>query len=122
MPGSKWVLFTVRRTAWLWGDEGVVAQSLETGERRSVMTGGTAARYVPTGHLLYLQLGTLMARTYDAETHAVRGPAVALVEQVAQALDSDTGEGGVAGAWPVRRISHRHLGLSRRVDTGPAHR
>jgi eukaryotic-like serine/threonine-protein kinase len=97
MPGSKWVLFTARESVWLWGTEQVVALSLVTGERKTVMVGGTDARYVPTGHLLYLQLGTLMARAYDPETQTVRGPAVGLVEQVAQAADGSN-EPHVTGA------------------------
>jgi Tol biopolymer transport system component len=65
-----------------------VAQSLATGERKTVMEGGTDARYVSTGHLVYLQLGTLMARAFDPATLTVRGPAVGLLEQVAQAVDA----------------------------------
>ncbi len=104
MPGSKWVLFTVRRTAWLWGDEGVVAQSLEDG-RAAVRHYGRHRRAVRADRPPCLQLGTLMARAFDVKTYAVRGAAVALVEQVAQALDSDTGEGGVTGAGQYA-VSH----------------
>jgi len=97
MPGSQSVLFTVRRSAWLWGSEEIVAHSLVTGERRVVMVGGTDARYVPTGHLVYLQLGTLMARAFDPDGLSVSGPPVGLVEQVAQSVDALT-EPHVSGA------------------------
>jgi len=90
MPGSKWVLYTARTSAWLWGTEQTVAHSLVTGERRVVMVGGTDARYVPTGHLVYLQLGTLMARAFDPDTLSVSGPPVGLIEQVAHSVDART--------------------------------
>jgi hypothetical protein len=52
---------------------------------------------VPTGHLVYLQMGTLMARAFDAGTQRVTGPAVGLIEQVAHAVEAGT-EALVTGA------------------------
>jgi len=45
---------------------------------------------VPTGHLVYLQLGTLMARAFDPDTLSVSGPPVGLIEQVAHSVDART--------------------------------
>jgi serine/threonine-protein kinase len=96
LPGGKWVLFTARKSAWVWGEEHVVAQSLLTGERKTVMVGGADVRFVPTGHLVYLQLGTLMARGFDPDTLSVSGSAAALVDDIAHAVEGGT-ESDVTG-------------------------
>jgi len=89
LPGSRWVLFTVRATTFLWGTEQVVAQSLSTGERKTLLERGAVdARFVPTGHLVYLRSGTLAARAFDLATMSVSGPEYGLVEHVAHALES----------------------------------
>ena len=44
------------------------------------------ARYLPTGHLLFLRRGVLCAVPFDAERLEVRGPEVAVLNAVAQAL------------------------------------
>jgi serine/threonine-protein kinase len=55
----------------------------ETGDVR-VLLRGTYARYVPTGHLLYLREdGTLLAAPFDDERLEVTGPPVALLEGIA---------------------------------------
>ena len=47
LPGGEWLLFTVNLAQ-------IVVQSLESGERKVVLKGGADARYVPTGHLVYV--------------------------------------------------------------------
>ena len=69
MPDGKTILFTV------WNDTGfeaaqVVAQSLATGERRTVVTGGSYARYLPgdgtnAGYLVYARASGLLAAPFD---------------------------------------------------------
>ncbi len=88
LPGSRWVLFTSRRTAWLWGSEQIVAQSLVTAERKIVLQGGSDARYVPTGHLVYLRRGTLCARAFDLAKVSVAGAEYGLIEKVAHSVEA----------------------------------
>ncbi len=63
LPGGKAILFTVR-TGGSWSDALIVAQRLDTSERKVLIEGGSDARYVPTGHLVYVQLGALMAAPF----------------------------------------------------------
>jgi serine/threonine protein kinase len=80
LPGGRALLFTIVR-----GDDeefDIAAQSLETGERRVLVEGGSAARYVPTGHLVYSRAGTLMAAPFDPERIALTGPPVSILENV----------------------------------------
>ena len=53
LPGEKAVLFTLG-DGRNWDDAQIVVHSLETGERKVLIEGGRDARYVPTGHLVYV--------------------------------------------------------------------
>jgi eukaryotic-like serine/threonine-protein kinase len=101
LPGGRWLLYTVLPTEFGWDIARVVAQSLETGERRSVLDRAADARYVPTGHLVYMRLGNLMAAPFNLDRLAVTGGETGLVEGVMQAVNAsaipiDTGAGQIA--------------------------
>ena len=78
LPDARTVLFTVVSA----GDSQIVVQSLETEERRVVLEGVTGARYVPTGHLVYPQAGTLMAMAFDLEQLEVTGSPVPILQGI----------------------------------------
>ncbi|MDA2928041.1 hypothetical protein MYX78_12575, partial [Acidobacteria bacterium AH-259-G07] len=84
LPGGEAVLFTLS-SGVSWDDAQIVVQSLETGERKVLVNGGTDARYVPTGHLVYVQEGTLLAVPFDVVRLEVTGGRIPIVEGVAQA-------------------------------------
>ncbi|HLE81646.1 MAG TPA: hypothetical protein VJA25_10170, partial [Dehalococcoidia bacterium] len=87
LPGGKAVLFNAAGGP-NWDQWPIVAQSLETGERRVLVEAGTDARYSPTGHLVYARAGTLMAVPFDPEGLEVTGDAMPVLEGV-----RTTGEG-----------------------------
>ena len=72
LPGSKEVLFTAVGV-------GVVVQSLEAGDPK-VLVEGSNGRYLPTGHLVYAQAGTLMAVPFNLAQLEVIGDPVRVVE------------------------------------------
>ena len=61
----------------------IVTQSISTGERRLLLTGGLPVRYLTTGHLVYFREGVLLAAPFDLEQGELTGGSVALVEGVA---------------------------------------
>ena len=80
LPGGERILFTT-----VPGGQ-VVIQSLVTGERRVLIDAGVGyARYVPTGHLVYVQDGTLLAVPFDADQEGLTTGPVPLVEGISQA-------------------------------------
>jgi serine/threonine protein kinase len=89
LPGDQTLLYTVRKRQWSWGDEEVVAQTLTTGARKILLHDAADARYVATGHLVFLRRGVFFAVTFDLEQLEVRGTPVALIDGVAQALTGD---------------------------------
>ena len=81
LPGDKAILFTVG-TGGSWDDALIVVQRLDTGERKVLIEGGSDARYVSTGHLVYVRAGALMAAPFDPDRLEVTGPPIAIVEGV----------------------------------------
>jgi serine/threonine-protein kinase len=82
LPGGRVVVFTAGPpTDGPWFEADIVAQSLETGERRTLIRGAAQARFVPPGYLVYARAGTLHAAPFDPGSLRV-GPAVAVLEGV----------------------------------------
>ena len=84
LPGGEWVLFTVATVATPdgWDKAQVVVQSLKSSERKTLVSGGSDGRYLPTGHLVYAQGGVLFAVPFDLPRLAVTGGSVPVVEGV----------------------------------------
>jgi serine/threonine-protein kinase len=60
----------------------IVAQSIRTGERRVLVTGGSDPRYLPTGHLVYAVEGSLHAVRFDVARLTVVGSPTLVIEGV----------------------------------------
>ena len=60
-------------------------QSLTSGERKTLLEGGSDARYLPTGHIVYAVGGSLFAVAFDLQHMEVRGPKVPMIEGVRRA-------------------------------------
>jgi eukaryotic-like serine/threonine-protein kinase len=105
LPDNRGLLFTI-----VSQDEKTAAQiawldiaSLET---KVVATGGTAARYVPTGHLVYVVESKLMAVAFDLDARVTRGEPVAIRDvEIATALDNGAAEFTVAANGTLAFIS-----------------
>ena len=101
LPGSQWVLFTVQRTPFRWDDAQIVARSLANGEEKVLLTDASDARYMSSGHLVFLRRGKLMTVPFDANRVALAGDPVAVVDDVMQAINmpntiADSGAGQFA--------------------------
>ena len=94
LPGGQHLLFTVATgTAGdRWDRARIAVQSLKSGEPKLLIEGGSDARYVPTGHLVYALSGSLYAVPFDAQRLEVKGGPVPIVEGVSR------NTGGVTGA------------------------
>jgi eukaryotic-like serine/threonine-protein kinase len=93
LPGGEHLLFSlaVGRAANRWDRARIVVQSLASGERRTVIEGGGDVRYVPTGHLVYAQGGSLFAVGFDLRRWVVTGPPVPVVDGISRAAADATG-------------------------------
>ena len=90
LPGGRAILFTTMNSVES-ETANVVLQSLDNAEQRVLIPGGADARYVSTGHLVYMRTGTLMAVPFDVQSRQVTGAPVALIEGVMQGLNAISG-------------------------------
>jgi eukaryotic-like serine/threonine-protein kinase len=118
LPGGRALLYTVRKRYWTWGDEEVVALPLPNGQPRILLTDAADARYLPTGHLVFLRRGTLYAVAFDAERLEVRGPQVALLGSVAQSISAWNAD-DISGAGQFAIATNGTLAWLRSTTVSP---
>jgi len=85
LPGGDKVLFTAHAATGDYENANIVVQSVATGQRTIVHRGGYYARYLPTGHLVWVSQGRLFAAAFDIERLAIDGPSSAVLTDVASA-------------------------------------
>ncbi len=88
LPGGKALLYS----AWIGGHSDtnrIAVVSLETGVQRVLIEGGSHARYIPTGHVVYARDGVLLAAPFDVDTLELTGSPSVVVKD----LFSDPGRG-----------------------------
>jgi serine/threonine protein kinase len=86
LPDGKCVLFTISSG----GRNQIAVQSLESGEQR-VLFEGALARYLPTGHLVYMLEDNLFAVPFDLDTLKVAAGPALMVEGLVVASVSNSG-------------------------------
>ncbi len=94
LPGGKWVLFTVGFEDAPYDEARIDAVSLDTGERRQLVSNAGFARYVPDARLLFIRGGRLHAVGFDADRLVVRGTPDVVLDPVR--YDSRNGGGHLA--------------------------
>ena len=65
LPDGQTLLFTLGASTGSrdrWDQARIVVQSLRSGERKTLIEGGSHARYVPTGHLVFARGGSPVRR------------------------------------------------------------
>ena len=82
LPGGQAVLFTITATTGGLDQAQVAVLDLRTGTQTVLIRGGSDARYVSSGHLVYAAAGTLRAVAFDLARLAVVGTPVAVLPQV----------------------------------------
>jgi eukaryotic-like serine/threonine-protein kinase len=93
LAGGESLLYTVTTgtTPDRWDRGRVVLRHLSSGEDVTVLEGGSDARYVATGHLVYAVGGNLFAVRFNLQDRRVEGAAVPLVHGVRRGAPALTG-------------------------------
>ncbi len=73
LPGGKAVLFTASTTAAAFDGANIEVMSLADHRTKTLVRGGTYGRYLPSGHLIYVNRGTLFAVPFDVDRLEVHG-------------------------------------------------
>ena len=93
LPGGKAVLFTAHtRNVGEFDDASIEVISLADRRMKTLLRGGAYGRYVPSGHLIYVNRGTLFAVPFDVGALEVRGGPAPVISQVAYSRNQ--GDGG----------------------------
>jgi serine/threonine-protein kinase len=99
LPGGGAVLFTVTRNGSpKWDEAEVWVHSRAGGVSKRLIDGGADARYVSSGHLVYVREGVLLAVPFDLTRLEVTGGPVGVLSDVMQAayMGGGRAETGVA--------------------------
>ena len=91
LPDEEWLLFSVARSMSGWDEARIVAQSLVSGERRTVLDGGREVRYASSGHLLFVRQGVLLGVPFDWRSLSVQGTPLPILDGVATSTFNHTG-------------------------------
>jgi serine/threonine-protein kinase len=100
LANGKAVLFTVMRHAWDYQPRLAVLR-LDTREWRVLLEDAADARCLPTGHLVFMRQGTLMAVAFDPSRLQVMGQPFPLVENVMQTFSTSGAHNTGAGQFGI---------------------
>jgi serine/threonine-protein kinase len=98
----------------------IIVQSLGKSDRSVVWEGGTAARYLPTGHLVYAQNTALFAIAFDPSERKVSGGPVPLVNTLRRSDGgaSDTANYAISDSGTLVLIpGSTGAGAAQRIET-----
>ncbi|UCD23735.1 MAG: serine/threonine-protein kinase [Gemmatimonadota bacterium] len=74
LPGGNHVLYTALGPSMMWHGSRVVVEEVGSGVRTTVAEDATFGRYLPTGHVIYVDAdGTLQAVRFDFKNRTVSG-------------------------------------------------
>jgi serine/threonine-protein kinase len=83
LPDGSGILFTQTESRSDWEKASIMALTFGDTEPEEVLLGGSDARVLPTGHLIFRKVNTLLAAPFDPQSRRVTGPAVPVLENVA---------------------------------------
>ena len=83
LPGGKAAIFSSSTSTSNFDDANIELVMLETGERKVLHRGGSSARYVASGHLVYAREATLFAAPFDLRRLELTGSPAPVLEGIA---------------------------------------
>ncbi len=129
LPGGAHVVFTVEIDGKTYSEARIELLTLASGERRTLIEGGTDARYVSSGHLLYWREGDVWRVPFDPVRGQVTGASTAVLRDVLTVEPNGQSMYAVAGNGTVAYVTGRdpqeerdivlvnRTGASRRLST-----
>jgi serine/threonine protein kinase len=82
LPGGKAVLFTAHTALVGFDGATIEVMSLVDHRRKTLVRGGMYGRYLPSGHLVYVNRGTLFAVPFDVDRLEVHGTPAPVLDQI----------------------------------------
>jgi serine/threonine-protein kinase len=82
LPGGKAVLFTAHTALVGFDGATIEVMSLVDHRRKTLVRGGMYGRYLPSGHLVYVNRGTLFAVPFEVDRLEVHGTPTPVLDQI----------------------------------------
>ncbi len=104
LPGTDQVLFVVWND-WAYAKPNVVALSRRTGRHQVLIENAASPKYLPSGHLLFLRDGVVMAVPFDRRHLRVTGNTVPVIEGAHESGIADLALSGRGAVAYVREVA-----------------
>ena len=105
LPGGEAVLFTSHTKSRDFNEATLEVVRVATGERKVVHSGGSYGRYVPSGHLVYINQTTLFAVPFDLKRLAVTGSPVPILQDLATSSSDGGGQFSFSGSGRLAYVT-----------------
>ena len=127
LPSGKAVVFTIGKAdTYSYDDADIAVLSLDTGQKKILVEGGTSPRYSPSGHLIYARGGKLLAVRLDLEKLQLSGQPFEVADGVFMSATTGMAAYGVSAdgrlvyaAGPVERGARTPVWVDRRGHPSP---
>ena len=97
LPGGRQILYTAHTNQTDFDAATIQVFDLESGESKVVVQGGYHARFVGSGHLVYVNQSTLFAIPFDLSKLETTGMAAPVVEQISSSTDNGGAHFSISG-------------------------
>jgi serine/threonine-protein kinase len=111
LPGGKALLFVGGAT----NNQRIAVYSFATGEQHELIKGATSPRYLPSGHLVYLQGTTLMAAPFDLRRLQIASAGMPIVDNVRTIASLGGAQFSVSGTGSLIYLAGDAQGNQRRL-------
>ncbi|MCZ6705636.1 MAG: serine/threonine-protein kinase, partial [Bacteroidetes bacterium] len=82
LPDKRSVIYSLRRQEDSWDDAEIRLLDIVSGEDRRLHSGGSDARYLNSGHLIYVRRNSLYAIPFDAKRGQIVGTQTPVMDEV----------------------------------------
>lgn len=113
LPDGDTVLFTAFSTPV--ERSRIALYSLKSGRQRMLFEGGSFARYLPTGHIVYARSGTLLAASFDGKRLQLTGPAQPVLDDLAEFFTAGVAHFSVSATGTLAYLRASSLAHRRRL-------
>jgi serine/threonine-protein kinase len=98
LPSGKAILFTIGMADnYSYDDAEIGVVSLETGQKKILVQGGTSPRYSSSGHLIYAREGKLVAVPFDVKSLEITGQPFSVADGVFMSANTGMAAYAISG-------------------------
>jgi len=110
LPGGKAVLFAAHNSSTNFGDGVIKVVVLKTGECKTLFKSGMFPRYVPSGHIIFANNGSLFSIPFDLAKLQTSGSPTPFVEQVSMASATGSADFDVSNTGDLVYMAGKNTG------------